>query len=203
MSWIPKASFSFAGTQYTALPDYDAAFAQDTTPGTWRLSTNGTSAGCTVAGSARCWITGAAAPGPDQAIRYTINGSSLQLQEGCAVRFTNGDLNDFWGGTGYVSFFSTTATIDSYRLDGGGSHTLLAQTAFTPTTGDRLSGEAVGSDITVLVNGSQIHLFTDATYSDGDVALWSGSSLDDSTNLSIDDLVIEEWSSVRRFLLVR
>jgi hypothetical protein len=197
MSWStffgPDA---FTGTQYTALPSYNAAYAQDTNNGTWRISTNGTSAGASVSATARCYLV--SAPGLNQAAEFTMHAGSapnLQKEQGIALRFTDGDSGSFWGGTGYVAFVEVGNLAYVERLDGGGSHTNLDTFSYTPSDGDVFRFEAVGTRLEVFVNGGSIGFTTDSTYSTGTVSLWCGTSVDDSGFLSIDDFTVYEDTS--------
>lgn len=182
----------FTGTQYTSLPTYDSSYTQDVLNGTWRISTNGTSAGCTVISTARCALV--SAPADDQAAEFTVNGSNLDLTWGIAFRFTDGDSGNFWGGTGYVAFNDQgNSRLRLERLDGGGSHTQLAvSSSYTPSSGDVFRFEIVGDQIDVLINGSGKISTTDSTYTSGTVALWAGTSLDDFVSMSVDDFTVYE-----------
>lgn len=184
----------FTATQFTALPTYNAAYAQDVANGAWRISSNGTSAGCTVIATARCYLV--SAPGNNQAAEYTVNGSTPDRTWGLVFRFTDGDSGNFWGGTGYVGFNDASQTrLRIERLDGGGSHTQLSTGAYTPTSGDTFRGELVGSSIALLINGAGKVSTTDATYTSGTVGLWGGDSIDDLTNVSVDNFTVYQESA--------
>lgn len=192
MSWSPfHGPDPFTGTQYTPLTSYSAAYTQNTSNGTWRLSTNGTSAGCTVAsGSARCSLV--SAPPANMAAEFTMTGTSLQREQGIAVRFTDGDPGNFWGGTGIVVYVENDNKIYVQRLNGGGSHTLLDTVPYTPTSGDALRVETIADAITVRISLTSILTVHDSTYASGTVSLWSGLSLDDGSNMSIDNFTVYE-----------
>jgi hypothetical protein len=205
VSWTQKFSDAFTDTAFTALPTHNAAWAQDTGNGTWRISSNGTSAGTTTSGGARCYITGASAPAADQACQFKIMGSLRFREEGLLTRFTDGSPGNFWGGTGYLVYVETPDQLLMHRLDGGGSHTQIASSTRAIQDNDVLRSEAVGSGLTVIRNGTDTAIsVTDATFTSGAVGVWCGTSIDDTTSMSVDDFVAEEWSgAAKRFLLVR
>lgn len=185
---------AYTATQYTALPTYNAAaYAQNTSDGTWRISTNGTSAGCTVSTSARCYYIGSV--GDDQAGEYTVTGSSVDRNWGICLRFTDGDSGNFWGGTGYNLQNFTDGTARVFRLDGGGTHPQLASWSYTPSSGDVFRFEVIGTQLEGKVNGVSLGTVSDATFTSGTVSLWSGASLDDFSNMSIDAFTIEEQAA--------
>lgn len=193
----------FNGTAFTALPTYNSAYAQDVANGTWRISSNGISAGCTVTASARCYLV--SAPAADQSAEYTlITSGDLLKEEGLVVRFTDGDAGNFWGGTGYLTFIETDSKIYVYRLDGGGSHTLLTSVSVTPANLNVFRFEIVGSNWAVYLGGALQANGSDATYASGTVSLWSGASFDDSLSMSVDNFTAQTFTaSTDGYLLVK
>lgn len=199
---------AFNGTAFTALPTYNSAYTQislGSGGGDWRISSNSIAAGCTVASTARCSLV--SAPAADQSAEYTILGpslASLLREEGLLLRFTDGDAGNFWGGTGYVAFIETDQSLYIYRLDGGGSHTLLGSVAITPANLDVWRFEIIGSAWAVQQNGAVRFNATDATYATGTVGLWAGLSLDDSTNMSVDGFTVQTFAAASAgYLLVK
>jgi len=191
MSFATFFSDACTDTAFTALPTHNAAWAQDPGQGTWRISSNGTSAGCTVTSSARCYL--AVAPGPLQAMQFAILGSSLAHEEGILSRFTEDNFNGFWGGIGYVSFLEAGDQLLTHRLDGGGSHTQIASGTYAPVSGDIFRNEwPTLTSLRVMVDGVENYNVTDATYATGSVGLFGGVSIDDSALMSIDDILVEQ-----------
>lgn len=192
----------FNGTAFTALPTYNAAYAQDTANGTWRISSNGISAGCTVTSAARCYLV--SAPAADQAVEYVIIGTLLKHEEGLTIRFTDGDSGNFWGGTGYVGYVEIDNQFHFVRLDGGGSHTELGAYAYTPASGDTIRIEFVGIQWVLIAAGATLAISTDATYASGTVGLWSGTSIDDSVSMSVDAFTAQTFAAATDgYLLVK
>ncbi len=184
MSWSDVFVPTMTGTQYTAIPSIDAGWSQNTSNGTWRESTNGVSYGVVASpGAARAYFNGAI--GNDQAAECQIVGTSLEQEEGLLIRFTDGDPATFWGGTGYLMYVEAGSQLIVVRLDGGGSHTTLDSTSYSPSTGDVLRLEMVGTSWKAKVNAASFLIGTDATYGSGTVGLWAGITLDDTINLSI------------------
>ena len=195
MAWQQTFADFMTGTPFASLPSREAAWEQNTTFGTWRISTGGFTAGCTVSATARCYLI-SSQPGPDQSCRFTLVAGlspNLQVEEGLLVRFLEDDTNDFWGGIGYVTYVESGNQLIIQRLDGGGSHTPIAVETYTPANGDVLRVEVVGSTIKALVNGLEIIEVNDATHTTGTVGVWSGTSLDDQNAMSVDNFVAEEW----------
>lgn len=190
--WDPTPFFGpdgYDGTAFTHLDAYNSAYVQDTANGHFRISTNGTSAGCVVITAPRCLLS--TAPRPNHAAQFAIAGSDVTLAFGLALRFTDGDPGVFWGGTGYVLFYNGSNQIQVDRVDGAGSHTNLALWSYTPASSDVFRGEIVGTTIEGFVNGVSKGTVTDGTYSTGKVGLWcGGTSFDDGTNMSIDQFTV-------------
>lgn len=194
----------FTGTPFTALPTYDAAYTQDVTNGTWRISTNGTSAGSVAVSGPRVSLV--SAPAADQAVEFTFqtSGSISALDAGLNFRFTDGDPGNYWGGTGYRVHYESAGVFRLSRLDGGGSHTSLTTGSATPVNNDVLRAEIIGSSIEIFLAGISIITFTDATYATGTVGMFSGSSLNEAVNFSVDLFTAQEQAAaIAGYLLVK
>jgi hypothetical protein len=203
VAWTLKYSDTFTDTQYTALPTHNAAWAQDTANGTWRISTNGTSAGTSVSTTARAYLTGASVPSANQAAQFSMAGTSLQREQGLVLRFTEDATLSFWGGIGYVAYVELGDVLYVHRLDGGGSHTQIASAAYLPITGDVLRFEIIGTGLEVFINGVSLLTVTDATHASGTVGMWCGSSIDDSGNMSVDNFAAYEDAGGGSFIAAR
>lgn len=194
MSWAQVFQDTFAGTAFQALSSHDPAWATAASGETeLRISSNGTSAGAGASPS-RSYL--ASGPANDQAAEITIRGSSLIKEEGILIRYTSNDPSNFWGGFGYVAFYETAVgtRLQLWRLDAG-SHTQLANIAVTPADGDALRVEAVGTTISLYVNGIGLADIPDATYGSGTVGIFAGSSFDDTTSMSIDTFTAYEFQA--------
>lgn len=169
MAWTSQFTFAFTGTQYTALPSVNATWVND--HGTNRIGTGGATAGS--AGESRSHITTTLAD--KQAVQIKILDSNAAGQ-GVTLRANAGSAS-YWGWTGYLFVWENDATVKIYRSNNG-SGTSLGSYSQTLSSGDVLRGEADGSTIRLLVNGTERISVTDATYSSGYAGLFSGGTLD-------------------------
>lgn len=191
MAWTQVFQDTFVDTAFTSLLTHDATWGFMVN--TWRISSNGTSAGAVPFGStARISMLNKLAN--TQAVECTLVGSSLEVEEGLLIRFQEEGTTGFWDGIGYLTYIESGHQLITVRLDGAGSHTTLQTSSYTPVTGDVLRIEAIGSSISAYVNGGLIHTVVDTGFPNGRGGMWAATTLDDTVNMSIETFTAYEQS---------